>query len=100
MSAFGSIPASENDIPQLLYWMGDPKASEPPNPATALIGTGISKWPDIHSLRRMSMIDTFKVVTLTRRIYFWAGLWKAGRFDLEEGTMGKGTSLRQGLPAR
>lgn len=53
----------------------------------------MARYPG-HSLRRISMIDTFKAVTLTRRVYFWAGLCKAGRFGLEEGTMGKG------LPAR
>lgn len=91
MSAFGSITASENDIPQLLYWMWGPKASEPPKPSYSLDkdrDEQMARYPG-HSLRRMSMIDTFKAVTLTRRVYFWAGLCKAGRFGLEEGTMGK-----------
>lgn len=46
------------------------------------------------------MIDTHKAVTLMHRLHFWAELRKASRFGLEEGTVGKGISLKEGWPAR
>lgn len=40
------------------------------------------------------------MATLTSETQFWADLCKAGRFGWEEGTVSKGTSLREGFPER